>query len=183
MRPGVLEPARRAAAAGRARWRRGAAAAPARIGPADGARAHRAAVRSRHLRRDRRARHAPVPRLRHGRPGHSGRRRRRRQRSCARPAHLRVRAGLHRLRRVALRDQRREDRQDHGSGGEDGRADRRPERLRRRAHSGRRACRSPATPTSSCATRWRPASSRRFPPSWDRAPAVPSIRRRSPTSP
>ena len=100
-----------------------------------------------------------------------------------RPAHVRVRPGLHRLRRLAVGNQRREDRQGHGSGGEDGRAGRRPERLRRRAHSGRRGRRSPATPTSSCATRSRPAWSRRFPPSWVRAPAAPSIRPPSPTSP
>ena len=35
-------------------------------------------------------------------------------------------------------DERGEDRQDHGSGGEDGRAGNRAERFRRRAHSGRR---------------------------------------------
>ena len=52
---------------------------------------------------------------------------------------LRLRAGLHRLRRVAVGDQRRQDRQDHGPGDEDGRAGRRPERLGRRAHPGRGA--------------------------------------------
>ncbi len=41
---------------------------------------------------------------------------------------------------------------------------------------------SPATPTSSCATCSPPASSRRSPRSWARAPAAPSTRRRSPTS-
>ena len=56
-----------------------------------------------------------------------------------RPAGLRVRAGLHRLRRLAVGDERREDREDHGSRDEDGRAGRRAERLRRRAHPGRRA--------------------------------------------
>ena len=56
-----------------------------------------------------------------------------------RPAGLRLRAGLHGLRRLAVRDQRREDRQDHGPGGEDGRAGRRAERLGRRADPGRRA--------------------------------------------
>ena len=35
-----------------------------------------------------------------------------------RPAGVRLRAGLHRLRRVAVGDQRREDREDHGSGDE-----------------------------------------------------------------
>ena len=67
------------------------------------------------------------------------RRRRRRPRPRRRPPGLRLRAGLHGLRRIALRDQRREDRQGDGSGGEDGRADRRTERLGRRAHPGRRA--------------------------------------------
>ena len=61
-----------------------------------------------------------------------------RLRAHRRPAGVRLRAGLHRLRRIALRNQRRQDRQDHGSGREDGRARHRPERLRRRAHSGRR---------------------------------------------
>ena len=93
-----------------------------------------------------------------------------------------LRAGLHRLRRIALRDQRRQDLQDHGHGDAQRRADRRPQRLGRRAHPGRRASRSAATPTSSCATRSPPASCRRSPPSWARAPAAPSTRRRSPTS-
>ena len=39
-----------------------------------------------------------------------------------RPAGLRLRAGFHRLRRIALGDQRGKDRQDHGPGREDGRA-------------------------------------------------------------
>ena len=52
------------------------------------------------------------------------------------------------------------------------------------ARASRKACcRSAATPTSFSATRWRPAWSRRFPPSWARVRAAPSTRRRSPTSP
>jgi hypothetical protein len=98
---------------------------PARGRQADRARAHRPAVRSRHVRGARQARHAPLPRLRHGGADHSRRRRRRRPRPRRRPPGLRVRAGLHRLRRIALGDQRREDREDHGPGDEDGRADRR----------------------------------------------------------
>ncbi len=127
--------------------------APARGRQAHGARAHRSAVRSRQLRGGRQARHPPVPRLRHGRADHPGRRRRRRPRPGRRPPGLRVRAGLHRLRRVAVGDERREDREDHGSRDEDGRAGRRPQRLRA-ARASRKACsRSAATPTSSCATR------------------------------
>ena len=55
-----------------------------------------------------------------------------------RPPGLRLRPGLHRLRRLALRDQRREDLQDHGPGDRERRAGHRPERLGRRAHPGRR---------------------------------------------
>ena len=123
----------------RARRRRRAAAAAARRRQADRARAHRAAVRPRHLRRDRQARHAPVPRFRDGRPGHPGRRRHRRTRPHRRPGRLCFCAGLHRLRRISVGNQRREDRQDHGPRDEDGRADRRAQRLGRGAHSGRRA--------------------------------------------
>ena len=97
------------------------------------------AVRPGHLRGNRQARHPPLPRLRDGRSGHPGRRRRRRPRPRRGPHGLRVRAGLHRVRRVALGDQRGEDRQGDGPGDEDRRADRRPERLGRRAHPGRRA--------------------------------------------
>ena len=43
-------------------------------------------------------------------PARPGRRRRRRPRPRRRPAGVRLRAGLHRVRRLALRDQRREDR-------------------------------------------------------------------------
>ena len=39
-----------------------------------------------------------------------------------RPAGLCFRAGFHRLRRIALGDERGKDRQDHGPRGEDGRA-------------------------------------------------------------
>ena len=54
-------------------------------------------------------------------------------------AGVRLRAGLHGLRRLALGDQRAEDLQDHGPGDEDRRAGDRPERFRRRAHPGGRA--------------------------------------------
>ena len=86
------------------------------------------------------------------------------------------------LRRLALGIQRAENLQDHGPRHEERRAGHRPQRFRRRAHSGRRASRWPATPISSCATRWPAASSRRSPPSWGRAPAAPSTRPPSPIS-
>ena len=157
--------------------------AAARRRQADRARAHRPAVRSRHVRGGRQARHPPLPRLRHGR-------RRSSPATASSPAHgrvdgragLRLRAGLHRLRRIALGDQRREDRQDHGPGDEDGRAGRRPERLGRRAHPGRRALARRLRrhlPAQHARLRRR---SRRSPRSWARAPAAPSTRRRSPTS-
>ena len=64
---------------------------------------------------------------------------RHRLRPHRRPAGVCVRAGLHRVRRIAVGDQRRQDREDHGHWRcEDGRAGHRPERFRRRAHSGRR---------------------------------------------
>ena len=77
-------------------------------------------------------------RLRHGRSGDPGRRRRIGARPDRRPPGVRVRAGFYGGRRVPVGDQRRQDRQDHGSGDEARRADRRPQRLGRRAHSGRR---------------------------------------------
>ena len=72
-------------------------------------------------------------------PDDSRRRRRDRPRPDQRPRRLRLRAGLHRLRRLAVGNQRREDRQDHGHGGAERRADHRPQRFGRRAHPGRRA--------------------------------------------
>ena len=55
-----------------------------------------------------------------------------------RPPRLRLLAGLHRVRRLAVRVVRREDLQDHGSRDAQRRAGDRPQRLRRRAHPGRR---------------------------------------------
>ena len=63
-----------------------------------------------------------------------------------------------------------------------GAPDRRPQRLGRARASRRAWSRWPATPTSSCATRWPRAWSRRSRPSWGRARAARSTRRRSPTS-
>ena len=92
------------------------------------------------------------------------------------------RAGLHRLRRLALGDQRRQDRQDHGHGDAGRRADYRAERLRRRAHpGGRRLARRirghlPAQHAGFAG--W----CRSFPPSWAPAPAALSTRPPSPIS-
>ena len=55
-----------------------------------------------------------------------------------RPARLRLLAGLHRVRRVAVRGARREDLQGDGPRDAERRAGDRPQRLRRRAHPGRR---------------------------------------------
>ena len=70
---------------------------------------------------------------------------------------LRVRAGLHRVRRLAGRGARAEDLQGDGPGDE-GRARRSSASTTRAARASRRAWRRwPATPTSSCATRSRRA--------------------------
>jgi len=63
------------------------------------------------------------------------------------------------------------------------RAGDRPERFRGRAHPGRRGVARGAMPTSSCATRWPPASFPKFRPSWDLARAERSIHRPLRTSP
>ena len=168
----------------RGRWRRRAPREAAQGGQAHGPRAGRAPRRPRLVRGDRSLRRAPLPRLRDGRHGERdpGRRRGRGHRARRGPAGLRLRAGLHGLRRVAVGDERREDLQGHGPRDEGGRARRRPQRLGRRAHPGRRRCRSGATPTSFCATRSPPASSRRSRRSSAPARAAPSTRRRSRTS-
>ncbi len=134
------------------------------------------------LRRSRQARHPPLPRLRHGRADRSRRRRHRRRRTGRGPPGLRLRAGLHRLRRFVVGNQRRQDRQDHGSGDEDGRAGRRAERLGGRAHPGRRALARRLRrhlPAKHARLRRHPAN---LGDHGARAPAAPSTRRRSPTS-
>ncbi len=95
------------------------------------------------VRRDGRARAAPVDRLRAGGGASVRRRRRHRLRDDRRPPGLRVRPGLHRLRRVARRGVRREDRQGHGPGAQDRPAAHRHQRLRRRAHPGGRGLARP----------------------------------------
>ena len=74
------------------------------------------------------------------------RRRRHRLGHGQRPHGVRLRQGLHRVRRLALGDARAEDHEDPGHGDEGARADHRPVRRRRRAHPGgrrgaRRLCR------------------------------------------
>ena len=160
----------------------GAPRPPAPGGQALRARAHRAAARRKLLRRDGQAGDPPLPRFRHGRPERAGRRLRHRLRPHRRPPGLRLRPGFHRPRRLALRDQRPEDLQDHGPGHEDRRARDRPQRFRRRAHPGGRRSRWPATPISSCATPWPAGWCRRSPPSWALAPAERSTRPPSPIS-
>ena len=97
-------------------------------------------------------------------------------------AGVRVRPGLHRVRRLARRRLRPEDLQGHGPGDEGRRAGDRPQRLGRRAHPGGRRVARPATPTSSSATCSPPAWSRRSRRSWGPARAARSTRRPSPTS-
>ena len=67
------------------------------------------------LRRARRVRAAPHPRLRHGEEAALRRRGRHRHRHHPRPPGRRLLAGLHHLRRLARRGRRREDHQGHGA--------------------------------------------------------------------
>ena len=174
----------RAPARGRPPGRRaGAHRAPARGRQADRARAHRAAARpglaSRSSTRSSPTA-APTSAWRSSSipgdgvvTGHGTRRR---------PAGLRLRPGLHRLRRLAVRDLRREDLQGHGPGDEGRRAGHRPQRLRRRAHpGGRRLARRLRRhlPAQHAGLGRRAADLAR---SWGPAPAARSTRRRSPTS-
>ena len=80
------------------------------------------------------------------------------------------------------RGQRAEDLQGHGPGHEDGRARSSASTTPAARASRRGSSRWAATPTSSCATRWPRASSRRSRPSWAPARAARSTRRPSPTS-
>ena len=66
------------------------------------------------------------------------RRLRHRLRPRRRPPRLRLRAGLHGLWRIPLREQRAENLQDHGPRSQNGCARHRPQRFRRRPHPGRR---------------------------------------------
>ena len=156
----------------------------ARRGQAHRARAHRAAARPGLLRGNRQARHASLHRLRHGRAGHPRRRRRHRLGPHRRP---RRSSSSRRTSPCSAARSRRPTPQKickvMDLAMKTGRA-RSSASTTRAARASRKACcRSAATPTSSCATRSPPASCRRSPRSWDRAPAARSTRRPSPTSP
>ena len=75
-------------------------------------------------------------RVRHGGDAHPRRRRGDRLGHDQRPPGLRLQPGLHRLRRVAVRDPRREDLQGHGHGAAERRPGDRAQRLGRRPHPG-----------------------------------------------
>ncbi len=130
-----LERMRAEAVAGRGS---GADRAPARDGQAHRARATRPAARPRLVRRARRVRHPPRDGLRDGGAARPRRRRRHRARHHRRPAGVRVLAGLHGLRRIAVRGVRREDLQGDGPRDEGRGAAGRAQRLRRRADPGGR---------------------------------------------
>ncbi len=107
-----------------------------------------------------------------GRSDRVRRRRGHRLRPHRRPPRLRLLAGLHRARRLAVRDARREDLQGHGPGRAQRRAGDRAQRLAAAPASRRAWSRWAATPTSSCATRSPRASCRRSPRSSGPAPAA-----------
>ena len=154
----------------------------ARQGQALGARAARPAARRRHLRRARPLRRAPLDGLRPRGAADLRRRRRHRLRPHRRPPRLRLLAGLHRVRRLAVRGVRREDLQGHGPRDAERRAGDRAQRLRRRAHPGRRRLARRLRrhlPPQHARVRRRPADLAR---SSARAPAAPCTRRPSPTS-
>ena len=124
--------------AGGARRQRAGGRAPAGAGQAARTRAGREAARPGLVRRARPLRPPPQPRLRlDGEPA-VRRRGRHRVRRDLRPQGLRLLAGLHRLRRLALRGLRREDLQGDGHGREVRLPGDRDQRLRRRADPGRR---------------------------------------------
>ena len=163
----------------RARRRRGAAhrgAAQAR--QADRARTDRAPDGQELVRGVRHVRRAPLLRVRHGEDEDRRRRRRHRLGHRQRPLDLRVRQGLHRVRRRALGDARAEDHQDPGHGDARSGADHRPVRCRRRPHPGRRR-RARRLRRSVQAQRHRlRRHSADFGDHGARAPAATSIRRR-----
>ena len=131
-RPPSAQPSR---LAGR---RRRADCPPAQGRQEDGARAAGAPARQGLVCGDGSARRPHGPGLRHGRAASAGRRRRHRVRPHSRPAGVRLRPGLHGVRRLALRGVCAEDLQDHGPRHEDGRAHHRAQRFGGRAHPGGR---------------------------------------------
>ena len=120
------------------RRRPGAHRCPAQAGQAHGPGAAGAVDGQGVVRRVRHVRRAPRHRLRHGQDEDLRRRRRHRLGHGERPHRLRLRQGLHGVRRLAVGDPRPEDHQDPGHGDEGAGADHRPVRCRRRAHPGRR---------------------------------------------
>ena len=130
--------ARTAPRQGARRRRQGARRGAAQARQAHRARAHRPADGQGLVRGVRHVRRAPHVRVRHGRAEDPRRRRRHRLGHGQRPHRVRVRQGLHGVRRLAVGDPRRQDHQDPGHGDEGAGADRRPVRRRRRAHPGRR---------------------------------------------
>ena len=126
-----------AAARGRARRLGAGGSQAARARQADRPGTDRAAARPGLVHRVRRAGQAPRHRLRdRGHPALRGRRGHR-VRHRGRAPGLRVQPGFHRVRRLAGRGLRREDRQDHGSRAEDRLPDNRDQRRRRRPDPGR----------------------------------------------
>src|SRR2546423_458043 len=113
---GAARQARRARRPGGAGRRRRAHREAARGGEAHRARARRAAARSGQLRRAGQVQGPPLRRLRHAEEKDPRRRRGHRLRHGGGTAGVRLRAGLHRLRRVALRRLRGADLQGDGSG-------------------------------------------------------------------
>ncbi len=124
----------RARAGGGSRPHRG----PAQARQAHRARAPRPPARRRLVRGVRHVCRAPLHRFRHGEDQGARRRRGDRLGHHQRPRHLRVRQGLHRVRRLAVGSARQQDDQDPGHGAAEPRADHRLVRRRRRAHPGRR---------------------------------------------
>ena len=142
----VLKELERRRADGARRRRPGAHRRPAREGQAHRARAHRGVPRRRLVRGVRHVCRAPLDRFRHGEDQDRRRRRRHRLGHGQRPPGLRLRQGLHRVRRLAVGSACREDHEGAGHGAAQPRADHRPLRRRRRPHPGgrggaRRLCR------------------------------------------
>ncbi len=134
--PGRAQEAPRAVARGR---RTRAYREAARTRHPDRARAPRDPARPRLVRRDRHPRHPPQPRLRHGPAAHRRRRRGGGLGQHRRAPGLRVRPGLHGVRRHHERGQREEDLRHHGPGARQRRPGHRAQRLGRRPHPGGRA--------------------------------------------
>ena len=124
-----------------------------KAGKLDSARTYRSAPRRRNFRGAGQICASPLRGLRNGGTTAGWRRFRHRIRAHRWPVSVRFRAGLHCLWRLALGSQRAENLQDHGSGDARRRSGHRPQRFRRRAHSGRCGCHSQVMRIFFCATR------------------------------